>query len=329
MDMSVDWRRFVEVIRRHERFVLTSHVRPDCDALGSELGMAGILDALGKSVRIVNPQPTPPNLAFIDPQQRIRAIGVDVAPEELASVEVLMVLDTSAWAQLGPMGDVLRATQAKKIVLDHHVSQDDLGAEPFKNTKAEATGRLVVEAAEHLEVPLTAEIARPLFAAIATDTGWFRFASTTGDTYRYGAKLIDAGARPDEIYAALYEHDTLARLKLVGRILARTESELQGRLIHTAVLREDFAATGALASDTEDVINMTLTVGGTEVAVILVEQQTGGFKISFRSRSAVDCSQLAEQFDGGGHKAAAGAFIKEPLEIAQARVLDAVRAAMR
>lgn len=329
MDMSVDWRRFVEVIRGHERFVLTSHVRPDCDALGSELGMAGILDALGKSVRIVNPQPTPPNLAFIDPQQRIRAIGVDVAPEELASVEVLMVLDTSAWAQLGPMGDVLRATQAKKIVLDHHVSQDDLGAEPFKNTKAEATGRLVVEAAEHLEVPLTAEIARPLFAAIATDTGWFRFASTTGDTYRYGAKLIDAGARPDEIYAALYEHDTLARLKLVGRILARTESELQGRLIHTAVLREDFAATGALASDTEDVINMTLTVGGTEVAVILVEQQTGGFKISFRSRSAVDCSQLAEQFDGGGHKAAAGAFIKEPFEIAQARVLDAVRAAMR
>ena len=327
--MTVNWPRFVELIRTHQRFVLTSHVRPDCDALGSELGMAGILEALGKEVRIINAQAAPPNLAFIDPQQKLKVLSVDVSVAEAQDTEVLMVLDTSAWAQLGSMSEVLRGTAARKMVLDHHVSQDELGAELFKNTQAEATGRLVVEAAEHLGVPLTPEIAMPVFAAVATDTGWFRFSSTSGHTYRVGAALVDAGARPDWIYNALYEQDTLARLQLVGRILARAQTDLDGRLIHTAVLREDFAATGALPSDTEDVINMTLEVGGTQVAVILVEQPAGGFKVSFRSRSAVDCSKLAETFGGGGHKAASGAFVPGTFAEAQPAVLDAVRKAMR
>ncbi len=326
--MPIDWSRFTDLIHKHQRFLLTSHIRPDCDALGSELGMAGVLEALGKHVQIVNGQSTPPNLSFIDPLRKIKAINVDVTLAQLADVEILLVLDTSAWAQLGPMGEVLKATKATKVVLDHHESSDDLGAEAFKNTKAEATGRLVMEAADHLGVKLTKEIAEPLFAAIATDTGWFRFGSTTGDTYRRGAQLLDAGVRPDAVYNALYEQDTLARLKLIGRILARAEGEKEGRLIHTHVMQEDFKATGALPTDTEDIINMTLQVGGTQVAVIFVEQQSGGFKISFRSRSPVSCSKLAEGFGGGGHHAAAGAFINEPLETAQAKVLTAIRTAM-
>ncbi len=329
MTTTINWPRFVEIIRAHQRILLVSHIRPDCDALGSELGMAGVLDALGKEVRIVNGQATPPNIAFIDPGRRIQAINVDVQPAELSEIELVLILDTSAWAQLGPMADVLRATKAKKIVLDHHMSSDDLGAELFKDTTAEATGRLVLDAAGQLGVPLTPEIATPLFAAIATDTGWYRFASTSGNTYRAAAKLIDAGAQPNLIYNALYEQDTLARLVLIGRILGRTRTELNGRLIYTAALQEDFKASGALPSDTEDVINMTLAVGGTQVAIIFVEQPAGGFKISFRSRSQVDCSKLAESFAGGGHKAAAGAFVGGSYEEAQAKVLDAVRAAMK
>ncbi len=162
---------------------------------GANWAWPRILDKLGKRVRIVNGQATPPNYQFIDPHRRIKAINVDVQPAELADVEVLMVLDTSAWAQLGPMGDVVKATKAKKIVLDHHVSSDDLGAEQFKNVEAEATGRLVLEAAQHLGVKLSPEIATPLFAAIATDTGWYRFASTRGDTYRAAGALVDAGAQ--------------------------------------------------------------------------------------------------------------------------------------
>jgi phosphoesterase RecJ-like protein len=326
----INWPAFVEIVRANKRFLLTSHIRPDCDALGSELGMCGVLEALGKQVIIVNGQATPPNLQFIDRQKRLKALGVDVQAADLNDYDVLMVLDTSAWAQLGPMAEVVKSTRAKKIVLDHHVSEDDLGAEPFKDVKAEATGRLVMEAAEQLGVALTPEIATALFAAIATDTGWFRFGSTTSFTLQCAAKLVDAGASPAAIYKDLYEQETLARLKLRGRILARTQAELDGRLIHTACLKDDFAATGALASDTEDIINLTLAVAGTQVAVILVEQETGGFKISFRSRTPqVDCSKLAETFGGGGHKAAAGAFVKDALPEAQRKVLDVVRAAMR
>jgi phosphoesterase RecJ-like protein len=327
--MPINWQRFTELVRSHERFLLTSHVRPDCDALGSELGMAGILEGLGKQVLIVNAQETPPNLRFIDPQGKLKVLGRDVTMEQALATDVLMILDTSAWAQLGAMSDVVRATKAHKLILDHHVSQDDLGAEHFKNPQAEATGRLVFEAAEQLGVKLTPEIATPLYAAVATDTGWFRFASATGYTYRVAGALVDAGARQDWIYNQLYEQDTLARMQLIGHILSRATTELDGRLIHTAVLREDFEATGAIPSDTEDVINMTLEVAGTQVAVIFVEQPAGGFKISFRSRSHVDCSKLAETFGGGGHKAAAGAFLPGPFAQAQAQVLDAVRAAMR
>ncbi len=306
----IDWNRFSELIRSHERFLLTSHIRPDCDALGSELGMAGVLESLGKQVMIVNGQSTPPNLAFIDPHKKLRALA-DVKPAELAAAQVLLVLDTSAWAQLGPMGDVVRTTTAHKAVLDHHIDSDDLGAELFKDTKAEATGRLVLEAAKHLRVKLTPELTRPLFAAIATDTGWFRFSSVRGDTMRAAGALVDAGAVPQQIYTELYERESLARLQLRGRILARTETDLAGRLAYTAALREDFQVTGALAADTEDVVNLALAVLGVEVAVIFVEQADGGNKISFRSRTPkVDCNALAKTFGGGGHHAAAGAFCR-------------------
>jgi len=209
------------------------------------------------------------------------------------------------------------------------MSSDDLGAVEFKNTSAEATGRLVVEAADVLQVKLTPEIAKPLFAALATDTGWYRFGSTTGETYRIAGRLVDAGASPSDLYHALYETNSLARTQLIGRILARTAGELDGKLVHTSAMLDDFAQTGALPTDTEDVINLTLQVGTAKVAMIMVEQQTGGFKISFRSRCAVDCSKLAEQFSGGGHKAAAGAFINEPFETAREKLLVAIRAAMQ
>ncbi len=326
--MGVNWTAFGEIVAQYSRFLLTSHVRPDCDALGSELGMAGLLEALGKDVKIVNPQRTPPNLEFIDPTRRIQAIYEDVQPEDLADREVLIVLDTSAWAQLDKMSDVVRTTQARKLIVDHHVSEDDLGAELFKDTTYEATGRLVYDAARSLNVPLDARMATPIFAALATDTGWFRFPSTCRESYLCAAELVRAGARPAEIYHALYEQDSLGRMLLRGRVLTRITRELEGRIAHTYVVLTDFHETGSLPSDTEDLVNLALSVLGTEVAVILCEQPDRKFKVSFRSRCALNCSQVASQFGGGGHKAAAGAMVNGPLDAAQQKVLDAVRAAM-
>lgn len=325
--MSIDWELLAQRIQKCQSFVLCSHIRPDCDALGSEIGMAGILRSLGKDVRIVNGHPTPVALSFIDPGQTIEVLGETTQPEEVTG-DCFIVLDTSAWGQLGPMAEVLRDFPGMKLCIDHHVGEDDLGTEFFKDSNAEATGHIVTKFAKHLGAPIDKTMATALYAAIATDTGWFRFGSTTAETYRVIAELMEAGAVPADIYGDLYEQDSLARVKLRGRILSRTEGEREGALVHTYALKTDFEETGALPTDTEAVINLTLAIAGTKVAVTFVEQIKGGFKLSFRSRCPVDVSQVASTFGGGGHRAAAGAYVEGSIEEVKDRVLPVVREAM-
>ena len=162
--MRLDWASLLDILRSCSRVVLTSHVRPDCDALGSELGMAGILQAIGKDVRIVNAQATPANLKWIDPRGMIESLAEKVRPADLADRDLFIVLDTSAWAQLGAMADVAKAMREKVLVVDHHVSEDDLSDRWFKDTSAEATARIVYEIGLRLKVPLTERIATPLYA---------------------------------------------------------------------------------------------------------------------------------------------------------------------
>lgn len=328
-DRTVDWPRFCEVIQSASNVLLTSHIRPDCDALGSCLGMAGILRKLGKSVRIVCGQAVPPNLKFIDPNNEVLCIGQDITAEQLEDTDLHIILDTSAWKQLGDMGEVIKNSSYKKIIFDHHRGEDDIDAELFKNTSAEAVGRMVVEAAEHLGVELTPEIATPVFAALATDTGWFRFPSASDYTYQVAAKLIQGGANPSAIYGDLYERETAGRVRLRGTVLSRVITELDGRLVHTYIRDEDYAKTGALPTDTEDLINLALEIEGTRFAVIMIEQPNGGFKMSFRSRCETAANEVAAHFDGGGHRAAAGAFIDDTFENVQQQVLDYVRNCLR
>jgi phosphoesterase RecJ-like protein len=324
----IDWSRFIELVNSHRRFALTTHVRPDGDALGCEMAMAGALEALGKDVLICNPFDIPPNLRFLDPLVRHRRLGTDLSADDLADREVFIILDTSAWAQLGAMGQVLRDTKAIKVVVDHHISEDDLGAEVFKDTEAEAAGRLVVEAIDQLGVPFSERMAAAAFVALATDTGWFRFASTRADTLRLAARLVEAGAVPDQLYKELYETDSLARLRLIGRALDHSRTELGGRLVHTWLDQRDFAETGSIPSDSEDIINMTLAVGGTEAAIILVQQPDGRCKGSLRSRCQMDCREVAERFGGGGHRKAAGLLVPGPLDEAMQKLVAEVSKAM-
>jgi len=316
----LDWAGLLAVLRGAERVVLTSHVRPDCDALGSELGLAGILEALGKHVRIVNAQATPATLTWIDPERRLESLADGVKPADLADRDLAIVLDTSAWAQLGAMGDVLKGMRDRVLVIDHHVSEDDLSDRWFKDTSAEATARIVYEIGLRLRVPFTERIATPLYAGLSTDTGGFRFPSVSGESFRIAARLVDAGASPPAIYRELFEQDSLARIHLVGRTLSSAATSRDGRVITSQVLQRDIKDVGALPSDTEDLVNLTLAVKGTELAAILIEQPDGRIKVSFRSRGPVDCNLLAARFGGGGHKAAAGAILPGPFADAKAKV---------
>lgn len=328
--MPIAWRDFVDIVLQHQSFVLTTHMRADCDALGSELAMALALESLGKQVRVVNSDAVPPHIAFIDRHRKVEVLGEDVLASELlaSNPDVMMVLDTSAWKQLGPMGEVFRESTATKVVIDHHVSSDDLGAAVFKDDSAEANGRLVLDAIGALGVDLTEEMAMVLFAAIATDTGWFRFSSVGAPTYAAAEKLVAAGASPADVFSQLYERNTLARVQLHGRVQAAIQLTCNGRLAHASVSLVDFAQTGAQPQDTEDVVNRMLSVEGVEVAALFIELEEGWTKISLRSRTAFDVSRAAEEFGGGGHRAAAGLRLEMSLSDARQTVLDAVARGM-
>lgn len=328
--MSIDWTPLADLIETHDRFLVTSHVRPDGDALGSEVGMAGLLRQRGKDVRVVNSSKTPPRYDYLDPKGALfeHFGGIADVSASLADRQVVVILDLSAWSQLGDMAEWVRGFAGPKVVIDHHVSQDDLGATFFKDTKAEATGTLIFRAFKALGATITPEVASGLLTAIAMDTGWFRHPSTKPETLRTAAELVEAGAAIDSIYQVLFERNTTARLLLTGETLAGLKTAEQGKIAYGTVSREVLARTGAVPQDTEDLIDYTVSIEGVEVGLLFIEQARGGVKLSVRSRQGLDCSKLAGKFGGGGHRAAAGAMLPDPMSESVETVLAAVKEAL-
>jgi phosphoesterase RecJ-like protein len=324
--MPLDWSPFVDFVRRHRRFLLTTHVRPDGDGLGSMLALAEVLEGLGKVAQMTVASVLPPRYDFLDPERRVQRF----APpgDEFRGAEAVVVLDTGTWNQLGDFGNFLRSLKVPTAVIDHHLTQDHLGELMLVDTTAEATGRLVHEAILALGGPLPPAAAHRLFVAVAMDTGWFRHSNTTAATFGLVEALCRAGARPTPAYQALFEQNALGRLKLTGVVLERLQVSHGGRLACSEVRRADYEATGATPQDTEDLVNYTLSVKGVEAGLLFMEQPRGGVKVSFRSRARIDVARLAERFGGGGHRLASGATLDTTLDDARARVQAAVGAAL-
>jgi phosphoesterase RecJ-like protein len=324
--MSLDWTPFVNLIHSQERFLLTTHIRPDGDGLGSMLALADTLEHLGKRVHTVVASALVPRYDFLDPGRRVQRFTLP--GEAYRDAQAVIVLDTGTWNQLGDFGTFLKSHSVPKLVIDHHVTQDDLGAVRLVDTTAEATGRLTWEAITSLKVKLSPTAAHALFVALAMDTGWFRHSNTTPATFTLAATLESAGARPTEAYEALFEQNTLGRIKLTGAVLTRMTLACNGRVAYTEVHRDDYQALGATPQDSEDLINYTRGIAGVEVGLFFLEQPRGGVKVSFRSRERVDVSRIAQQFGGGGHRLASGAILETSLEEARSRVLAAVASAL-
>jgi len=320
--MPIDWSPFVDLVRRHQKFLLTTHVRPDPDGLGSQLGLAEVLEGMGKDVRLVISSVWPPRYDFMDPGRRIARFTPP--GNEYRDVEAIVVLDTGTWNQLGDFGPFLKSHPAAKAVIDHHLSQDDLGALRFLDASAEATGRLVYEATVALGQTVTPKAAQFLFAALATDTGWFRHQNTKPETFALAQILMAAGARPTQLYEHIYEQNTLPRLKLMGLVLSRLRTVEEGKIALTEIRKADYAATGAIPSDSEDLVNYPRSLSGVEVGLLFMEQPVGGIKVSFRSRDKVDVAKVAETFGGGGHRLASGTIVQGTLEEVEERVLAAL-----
>lgn len=324
--MPLDWTPLVDVVSRCQRFAITTHVRPDPDALGSQLAIGTVLEAMGKQTHLVISSKWPPRYDFMDPARRIARYPADGV--DYSSFDAIIVVDTGTWNQIGDFGECMRTSKAVKVVIDHHVSQDDLGAIRLVDVSAEAAARLIVEAVDALRQPITSEIANSLFAALATDTGWFRHRNTTPATFALAERLAKHGADPNALYEAIYENNKLPRLRLLGLVLQRLQLLEGGKIAVTEVRREDYEVTGAIPQDTEDMVQHTRSIAGVEVGLFFLEQPAGGVKVSFRARSLVNVAAVAEKFGGGGHKLASGAILMCSLEETKRRVLGEVSKAL-
>lgn len=321
---NLDWRPLDEFIRGANRFVVVSHVRPDGDALGSSLGLAEWLEGRGKTTRVVNPSPVPPRYDFLAPPERIAHFGVNLAPEDLDGYDALIILDLSSWNQLGPMSEWARGFAGPRLVIDHHVSQDEMNAVVLKDTHAESTGTLVLDAIRRLDglEAINPVAAQALATAILMDTGWLAHPNMTASTLTDLADLVGRGADLSEIHRLLFQRGTVGRVRLLGEAMAGVHLEASGRLAWSAVSFADFARLEALPADTEDLINHLMSIDSVQLALLFTEQRDGSVKCSFRSRK-LDCARLASSFGGGGHRAAAGATLEGPM----AEAIQRVRAA--
>lgn len=305
--------------------VVLCHARPDGDALGSLAALARSAAGAGKTVHSLVPDAVPERYEFLFPD------GLPLGPDAFAALarraEAVVVLDTSALAQLDGLGDVLREVREKVIVIDHHATADDVGGVYWQDTSAAAAGVMVGELIEALGWPLDDRTAESLVTALVTDTGWLRFANTDARCLRAVARWGDGRVRMDKLYQRLYQCDRLERLRLLTRVLEGLELHSDGRLAVMAVRADDFVRTGARPDETENLVNEALRMGSVETALLLVEQP-GVVRVSLRSRDAVDVAAVAGQFGGGGHPRAAGLRAEMDLDELKAELITACTAAL-
>lgn len=325
-------RRAVELIDGANHILVTTHIRPDGDACGCVAAMTRVLKDRGKTVRPLFVSPIPEWYVFLF-EEKVPVLGEDVQVHNLLDgrwgpIDLVVILDTNSYGQLSDFAAYVKHGGVPILVFDHHVTSDKLGRVEVVDSSAAAAGLVLLEFLDQVGWPIAKEAAEALFVAIATDTGWFHLRNTDSRVFRRCAKLIEAGVDPNDLYRKLYQTFSHGRFKLMSVMFDRLELHLDGRYASQYLVREDFERTGAAYRDTENLINECQRIGSVAVAALFMELRDGRIRCSLRSRPegnrAVDVSEIAAQFGGGGHKMAAGTYLPAPIEHAMKLIFDEV-----
>jgi len=307
----IDFRKLDELIKKNNSFLVTTHVNPDADAIGSEIALYKILRKLGKESKIINHSATPYNLHFLDADLVIQKYEPAIHDEYIKSCNVLVALDFNKADRIVSMQKVFSESNTLKICIDHHEDPEDFVDFKFVDSNYAATGHILYDFIKETSiVKMESELAAPLYAAIMTDTGSFRFERTTANLHRIIADLLETGINPTEIYNQLYDESKLSKIKLLGRCLTSLSLIANNKIGYMIITQNDFNELNAIESDTENFVNMILSVEGVRIGILFIELKNG-FKVSFRSKGKIPVNKLAGLFGGGGHQNASGARFRD------------------
>ncbi len=314
--------RILEEIRNHRTFCIVGHVRPDGDCVGSQLGLALALKAEGKKVAVWNEDPMPQKLAFLDPEHLFQK------PKRGQKFDCVIATDCASFERLGVVGPCV--TNRKQFInIDHHASNTCYGHMNWVSPREPSTGELIYRLLKVANWPITKPIADCLFTAVSTDTGSFQYPTTRPGTFHVGAELVTRGANLAKICDEVYQSYPLSRARLLKHVYTTFRLTHKDQIAYFWLKKADFTRTGAEADDSEGLIDHIRAIEPVEVACLFEELQPDLTRISLRSKTdKVNVNEIAAEFGGGGHKAAAGARVPgKPLSV-QRKVIDAIKNAL-
>ena len=312
-------KKLKSILSRPRKIVIVTHWSPDGDAMGSSLGLYNYLTKKKHKVNVITPNDYPPFLSWLPGNARVLNFQMDQPKAEklIAASDLIFCLDFNSLQRIDKMGPVVEKAPAPKVMIDHHLQPGNWATFMHHSVKACSTCELIYTFMELLgdRKLLDKKIANCLYTGIMTDTGSFRYPSTTADTHRIVAGLIDAGAQNGEIHNRVYDDNTESRLKLLGYCLC--EKMVVMKDYHTGYItltEEEQKRFNYQKGDTEGLVNYILSMSGMKFAAFLTDRD-GIIKISFRSKGNFDVNTFARNyFSGGGHKNAAGGMSAEKLE---------------
>lgn len=294
-------------IRKASTFLLTAHLNPDGDAVGSAVALSLGLRALGKSTRVLFDTPVASKLVPVLPPDSFEVLNEDAVGRLRGPFDLCILLDTSEPARAGGLSRLLLAPGQRTLCVDHHMAR---GPSPFSEhlvlPESPSTGNLVLALLRKLEVPLDRPISQALWLAVASDTGWFRFENTSPWVLEDAALLAQAGLPVPALYRQIYEEMSIGRARVLGRVLSGIRSELGGAFALSVVTAAELEAQGLALADLDGMVDHLKAVSGVSAVALIVETAPGSYKISLRAVGDLEVESLARQLGGGGHARAAG-----------------------
>ena len=305
------WKKLKSKIDKSKKILLSTHRNPDGDGLGSEIAFYYYLKKLGKECRIINISPMNDNYEFLDPDNIVESYDSEKHSDWILNSDLVLIFDIGDYKRLGEIYKISLNGDNFKISIDHHPSNDDYFDLKIVDVNAAATGFLVWKYFKYLELSdLDINSANALYASLISDTGSFRYNSTTSECHLMAKELLEIGVKPYYVFSNIYEQKKIKQIKLFSLILQNINYFNNNEFASVRITRKMLNDTKCTSDDVEGIADFIRSIKGVEVSFVLSELNDNTIKINFRSRGKYIINDIAQSLNGGGHQLAAGASIK-------------------